>query len=223
MQDHVLIKRGGNLEKVEKHYIKAIEEHKINRTDVRLEVENHLHEPCLFEENLTLKDIFSLVANNRLILKQILPNYYIDEFLVEGARNTPMENDYRFDLILNISWLVIHHPEFDELEMGVDFSGLSTDELTASSLSFIPLNEIIHCPISMDRAIKIYKGQGYPLVEKISHNEKDKCVSTHLGNKSFTLLDVLRGIFEEISFYGNPNERDDISIEVKERLDSLNI
>lgn len=222
MVNHVLIKRGGYLEGVEKHYIKAVEKTQFRRTNITNELESYLYKPCLFEENLTLSDIFCLVSKHIEFFEKIFPEDYIVDFLLEGVQAVSAEDDHRFKYILNLSWLVIHNLDWDELEMSVDFGGLDiNDNLSIFSLSFMPLNTIIHCPISMDRAVKIYKGQGYPLEELVSHNPEEKCVIEHIGNKSFTLFDILHGIFNEISFYGAPEERDMTSIEIKERFDSL--
>jgi hypothetical protein len=95
--------------------------------------------------------------------------------------------------------------EWDEwgAQETVDVSGIGEPDehgLTHYGIDFTPVNQLVHLPVRLRPKMEIRKD-----------NEK-------LGEASatFTLLDVLGEIYWEISFYGDPQSRDEQGAELRE-------
>lgn len=177
--------------------------------DVTDNMPTFLMNECTFENDLTLRDIFDLVEKHQEILSTIIP-YHIQEFISESKSDEAIP-DY------GITALEIYrtndHDNYEgisELLSSICFHGLSNEKELSIGLDFMSVNKIIDLPIIQNTEFKVHGGLGY---------ETGGAAQYDFGNQKFTLMDILYGIFYELSFYGPPIRRDENAQIIRERLD----
>lgn len=177
--------------------------------DVTSDMPSFLFNECTFENDLTLQDIFDLVEKHQELLSIVIP-YHIQEFIAESKSDAEV---FDYDITALEIYRTNDHDNYEgisELLSSIYFHGLSDkSEDGPIALDFFPVNNIIHLPIIQNTEFKIHGGLGY---------KEDGATTYDFGNKKFTLMDILYGIFYELSFYGPPIRRDENVKIIKERL-----
>lgn len=211
----VEIRKGGTL------YYTDWEDGKWTEENVTETINNHLFDLCYFENGLILRDIFNVVESNIDLFKIIMPYEQIDEIIEESKTACSPENNEKQDISLLLGWCVEHEKEFKELAVHTTFDGVTHEDRKEEiegdigngriGLDFLPANHLIDCEIRQNRRFDVCAGIGYGL-------EVSKEPVMRLDCKSFTLLEVIYGIFFELSFHGNPKERDERGNEVVESI-----
>ena len=189
--------------------------------DVSDTINNHLFDPCYFEDKLKLRDVFDLVENNISLFEIMMPCERIGEIITESKTVCSPDNDESQDLSLLLGWSVEHEKEFGELAVHSAFDGVKHEDREQEiegdigngriGLDFIPSNHLIDCEIRQNTRFDVWGGIGYGI-------EVSKEPVIRLDYKGFTLLEVIYGIFFELSFYGCPKERDDKGNELVETI-----
>lgn len=209
MRDNtVKIMRGGNI-LYKTHGLdedgRMIQQDPIDVTD---NMPSFLFNECTFEDNLTLKDVFDLVEKHVEILSIIIP-YHIQEFISESKSDEAVSD---YDITSLEIYRTNDHDIFEdsnELLSSICFHGLSNEKELSIGLDFMPVNKIIHLPITQNTEFKIHGGLGY----------ETGATTYDFGNQKFTLMDIIHGIFYELSFYGPPIRRNENAQIIRERLD----
>lgn len=74
------------------------------------------------------------------------------------------------------------------------------------AIEMSPINKLANLPIRLNNGVTLYRNYD---------NEE------YLGKREFTLMNFLKGIFHELTFYGNPKQRDDMLRTLDERVEEL--
>lgn len=207
----VEIRQGGEIFYIDWEDGKYVERN-VTRT-----INNHLMEPCYFEDGLKLRDIFKLVETNKALFELIIPYGHIEEIIAESKKNCSEDNDESKNMSLLLSWAVEHEKDWKELTSYICFDGAAhTDKIDEDDLSygkygldFLPSNHIINCEIKQNSNFDVWGGMGYKI--KASQEPLIK-----LGERCFTLYEVIHAIFWELTFYGTPDERKEKGDELSE-------
>lgn len=154
-----------------------------------------LRNQCSIDPGVTLADIFDAVERDG-VLKEFLRQYSwcdVDAFHTEAR--TPLTQPMKLPHLEYIQ--ISKYLEFDDAhaqEM-LDVGGVGepyADGQTRYGIDLTPVNEVAHLPVRLNPVAEVRK-DGETIAQ---------------APASFTLLDVLGEIYFEISFYGNPAQRD---------------
>lgn len=170
------------------------------------------------DNNFTLNDLFTFVEKEvdilQLVFNNILGGFSLQKFIDE-IKKEPVDNDKEIDY-LEIYWgaTLTEYENEKESEIYAGIHGIAEKEHTPYSIVFSKLNEIKHCPIKLNTDFVFYKEKIYPLndlsIEKID-----------MGKRSYTLYEFLKSVFFEISYNGEPEERDGQCKELLEKVDDI--
>ena len=201
----VEIRKGGKL------FYTDWEDGKWTEEEVTETINNHLFDPCYFDDGVILRDIFNVVESNIDLFKIIMPYEELDLIIEESKTACSRENNEKQDISLLLGWCVEHEKEFKELAVHTAFDGVThedrEEELEGDigngriGLDFLPANHLIDCEVRQNRRFDVCGGIGYGI-------EESKEPIMRLDFKSFSLMEVLYGIFFELSFHGPPRERE---------------
>jgi hypothetical protein len=191
----------------------------------------YLGEIAKVEEGFTLENLFKIIEKDHsmysLIFHTALGGHDIWEFI----KDIDMQGDKTTDIdYLELAWGCFlssykeltspHGSAFsnwkeinleDEFEFESDFMGRRIDVEknkpydTAIGIGFTHLSTIKHLEIRLNEIVKV--------IDSKYSTGKDKIIFK--GIKEFTIYDLLSSIFREISFYGYPEEKEDVLEEVK--------
>ena len=201
----LIIKPKGQLLKVEWDYKK---QKFIEVEDITNKIGFYLNEITTVDTNITFKDILLLIKNNLSLCKIIIHNY-IDEFLDEGFNKRNKKYNIHKYNSENIEYLELYkYISEDEPQLinYCHFHGIGVELQEAFeyhqkgqrinwSISMSKINNIINIPFKLNNNLKIY-------------NTKWDVITEFKSKTSiFTLYDILYWTIWELSFYGNPTER----------------
>lgn len=162
-----------------------------------------LRNNCIIELGVTLGDIFDAVEKHP-DLKSFISMYsrcHVDEFHKE-AKRPPLHkaDDLKY---LELS----RHFQYDEGQYD-HFNGIGKPNEyghDSYAIEFTPVNEMVHLEVRLNTKCSVQK----------DHTEVET-TETH-----YSLLEVLDGIYFEISFVGSPAERDRQGAELKETMKEI--
>lgn len=167
---------------------------------VEQEVDNeefmfHFYDSICLDKGVTLRDVFLMVKQNLEVCSIAVGCPFLDD-LVDEALATPKKNKDRSGMVgVRLTWCVFIEEEGDEEKSILDhisFHGIGDKEY---ALEFTPINEIVMCPLIMDEEYVVRDGS------------KDEII--HLSTKKkFNLIDLLRGVIDELSYMGPPDIRE---------------
>lgn len=166
---------------------------------------------CEIDPDVTLLDIMNLVDANDL-LKTLISQYSwcgaIDKFHAQVRE--PMRTDEKPLRELQIGWGVVHEEDYD---FHPNFYGIGEeiDGHSTYSVSYTPLYNLADIPVTLDKHFKV--------VSRFKKKTPSKIVLE--GTKNFTLLEVLDGIYDDISFMGGPDENIKFLEEMKEDVERI--
>ena len=165
------------------------------------------------EEGVTLLDIFNVVDKYQDI-KDFIEEYSyvgdIDAFHTEARLpKAKLEKEFVDLSSLRITSVVERWNRTSSVDIRFDFSGVvDSDPETGYSLSLSPLNTYAHCPVILDQQFITY------------FNEQDEYVKER-RDTYYTLLDILDCIYNDISFYGNAEDREAFSESLQQQVDDI--
>ena len=167
----------------------------------------YLSEDVSFD-NITFERFFKLILRNTNVLDIV---FYRS---LGGLGINSFEKDFNSDQTLND--MDIHHLEIswaadlyeEDFAFYTDFSGAPENPMEISySLEFTSLSAYKHLPLHILNDFVLYG--------------KNPSVEILKGKKSMTLYDAINAILYEISFFGNPNDRDESSNNLQEQIESI--
>jgi hypothetical protein len=186
-----------------------------------------LRENCFIDKDVTLIDIFRMVASYKL-LKYFIQSYSwcqaIDEFHEQAEE--PIRNDENDDEKLD--YLEIYHivDSYDsknkiQIDKSTAFHAKGKvkesvlGKLTDGnySISCAPMYELADLPVRLRKKIEIYEPWQKKKFPKILFE----------GESYFTLLEILDAIYWEISFHGGPQEKDKFRDSLKSFKENIDL
>lgn len=202
MRDNTItIKKGGTLEYCTHEYNEEYERRDQVIVDVTDDAHLFLFNECSIEDGATLRDIFTVIDKHIKLFAPIVP-HYVQEFIAESKEPIEGKPAFNNDSQLELYWSNEHdnYEGVNELLSSVSFHAISAKDELPSALDFVPVNHLIDLPIILNTDFKVYGRIGYP--------DKDPTIFD-FGTKTFSLIEIVRAIFYELSFYGPPSRRNE--------------
>ena len=144
--------------------------------------------PVIFDKGATVETIFKLIEKNPCV-KTVL--YYPDEFLAESKEESKAKDingKLRFQWDYIETDLDYFHVNYPKMEVdGIDENG------EAFGIEFLTAADIKHLELTFDNTLHIINEKGKEVVTLHTHP---------------TLFQIIYGLFWEMSFFGNPEQRD---------------
>jgi hypothetical protein len=175
---------------------------------------------CEIEEGVTLRDIFEGVAKLP-DLKDFISQYawcrHIDEFHEDARKMVlKMEPDPEPLDHLEIYWHASTHnyKKKNSIDLSAGFHGIGKPNeqgFTCYSVSYSPMWELANLPVKLNTEVSIYDPK--------MRDGKAKLI--FMGERDFTLLDVLDAIYDDISFMGGPADNAAFLEEMKETTEKI--
>jgi hypothetical protein len=154
----------------------------------------HLYDSICLGNGVTLMDVFLMLRQNIEISSISIGCPFLDD-IIDEALSAPKKNIERSGMAaVLLSWSVFSEKE-DEDNFILDhlsFRGIGDKEYP---LEFVPTNELVMYPLSVDENYIVYDSTDD---DKIYFSTK----------KKFVLIDLIRGIVDELSYMGPPDVRE---------------
>lgn len=187
------------------------------------ELVNFCWDPTFFEGEITLKRLFNLIEPAKdqwesLIQENIKP-------LLEEIKKPPSQNRNNYGLEhLELQWIAESDKfqekktfEFNLHFMGIghakDLKDVPEGEEITYSVEFKPVNEIQDYQVVLNPNVKL------TITDFDSPGHKEE--KTDLGEYVFTLFDIFRGIFWELTFMGPPEQRNEKFQEILDAVEEI--
>jgi len=198
----------------------------------------HLTQECSIEDDVVFKDILMLLESMDIypFLSPLFTHGpWLKGLVDEGLIPNLFDTEAPVDKII-IGWsCALQDDLYDDrsvLESCVNVYGVRNDSDETYALDFTPLYELADCKVILDDKVDIHDERKVTMeprrkyLDSLSDEERGKesyypiMTETH---KSFTLFEILYGLFWEFSFHGGPENREEKLEELKEtmrRIDS---
>ena len=204
MRDNTItVKKGGTLEYCTHEYNEEYDRRDQVIVDVTDNVHRFLFNECSIEDGATLRDLFTVIEEHAELFETIIP-HYVPEFIEESKQPIEGKPAFNNDSQLEVYWSNEHdnYEGVNELLSSVSFHAISAKDELPAALDFVPVNHLIGLPVILNTEFKIYGRIGYS-----DQVESGDCFS--FGTKTFSLIEIVRAIFYELSFYGPPSRRNE--------------
>jgi hypothetical protein len=173
------------------------------RRDVTADLPFFLRALVTLHDQVTLKDVLLLAERHREFLVPLFTEL-LDEFVEEVKRPVATEEECDLDY-LEVRWeCFLQGNRFDLQPVLV---GRNHKDSHVYSVEAVPTNAMGHLPVHLDSRFTIVIDDGAP----------EALVGSGLGmlrefrrevRREFTLHDLFDAVLAEITFHGDPNERD---------------
>lgn len=177
-------------------------------TKVEKKVVSRLRNTCKIDPDVTLRDIFELVASSPELLAFFAEYSWcrsISEFHEQARQPGPQLSGIEYlEIVRHIAISTSNWEGKPDVEMPIDFGGVGKDG-THYSCSLTPMNQIAHLPLRLNLECKMF----------MDH----KLTGTYATG--FSLLDVLDTIYDDISFHGSPKETEEVSRELVTMMEDI--
>lgn len=184
------------------------------------EIPAYLGDVIELGEFVTFSRIFDLIEDHKALFNTIfakdLGNFKIEQFLEEYHQPVSHTPD-RYDLEVHVVCQAHNYQDYRNIEYYVSFHGkgiLKNDRQALEpypiSLSFTPLNELKNKYIRANNAVEIY-----------TYSEGGNIERSVLYEGEIKLFDFFAAILNEISFFGSPDNRNEVSGEIAESAEAL--
>lgn len=153
-------------------------------------------EPVVLHPDLTIQNLLKLVSKNKAI-KNICP--FANEILEESKNSTELNLEgqlcfYWQDLQITDNIPIINYPKMEVCRI---------DNNEIKNLDFLGINNIMNLVIKVDNRLRIVD-ENYKFLYSMSIRP--------------TLMQVVYGLFWELTFFGKPSERRSQLMQIKENL-----
>lgn len=164
--------------------------------DPRVNPLDHLFDTCELASDVTLKDIFLLVERDLDFYNKLFPSCYVSEVIKESKLEAE-ESDISY---LNLSWNMDIF-DGDSSFLNIPYlEGIKDGEEMKFSMSFTSVSKLLHLPVKLQDEGNIY----------ITNSSDCKPQIITIKKVSFTLQQIIYGIFWELTFYVPPKGRDTV-------------
>jgi hypothetical protein len=169
--------------------------------DVSAELMRYLKHPCALESGLLFKDILSLIEPYAPHLSNLLTGGpWLMELLDEGKKQAAPCKDIKH---IEVGWSsqLQDYGDGEELEEYVNVNGAGTDG--PYGLDFCAVNSLVDLEVRLNEEVVLYDWR-----HAAGRLAKNGPPVLYKARKRLTLLDILHGIFWELSFFGGPSTRE---------------
>lgn len=184
------------------------------------EIPAHLGDVVELGELVTFARVFDLIVDNKELFNTIfateLGNYKIEQYLEEYNQAAAFTHDH-YDLEVHPVCQVHDDPDYPAFEYYLSFHGVGilegdtkAEEPYPIGLSFTSLHELKHKYIRINTAVQIY-----------TYSEESSIGQSAVYEGEIKLFDFFGAILNEISFFGDPDDRDEISDEITESAGAM--
>lgn len=167
------------------------------------ELAYHLHSTICFADGVTLRDLLDLVARDTDLFTMLTSCDCLEEILAEAARTEPVLSDM---VALELAWTAeaVQVGASTVLEGTTEFYGLGhrNDQMAVEFASSAALAGL---PVLLNEGFNVMGGE----------NMDATLLAT---TRRFTLLEVVCGIIDELTFLGSPEERNEALNDLRNRL-----
>ena len=193
----------------------------------------YLNDRVVLSEDFTLEDLFNHIEKNKeafdIIFHSVLGHYPLQLWIDEIKKPGSKKDD-------EIEYLEIHrwgeYWDWGNIDLSIGVSGIGKKEDGPSyGIGFTPLNELKHLPLRLNENFEI--GEVIipsrivlffaRLLKKISIpvGKWDNSFNrTYVKGKAEIMVhELISAILNEISFYGNPEERDGKMVELEKDVE----
>lgn len=180
-----------------KTYYKAYQKHK---KEIELNGYILASIPVVFDKEATTEVLFKIIEDNPHLKDSM---FYFDDFNKEFNQ----ESEDTYEGKLNFYWWGI---EVEDKVIDTMIPKMEVDMIDETgerySIEFLSVNKLKNLKINVDPTFNIYDKENKPVYTLISYP---------------TLFHILYGFFWEISFFGNPEDRENKSNELQESLKDI--
>jgi len=162
-----------------------------------------LHDSICFAEGTTLRDLMSLILRDKDLFEIIAACDCLGDLAYElGDKAEPVDEI----AALEVSWsATVSSPgQAPVMDDAVEFCGRGDEGPVA--IEFMPVNRLADLPILLNEALNV-------------RDESDAVVFA--ATRRFSLLAVVRGVLDELTFLGSPAERDEAMSDLRSRLENI--
>ena len=183
----------------------------------------YLNEYPKIEKGFTLGDLMEILKQNEVAVDLLFMAYtrgfvlgaYYQEMQLESLKQdkskiAEIEFGWRTDIENTKEF---GKPKY-ELSEYVNITGRVKDETTNYSLSFVSLNELKDATITLNKNIHY---NYYDLGDKWDEDRKIVDKTFFKGIRNFTLRDIIGAFLNEITFYGYPEQADEMASDLEKR------
>jgi hypothetical protein len=193
----------------------------------------YLNEVVKLSEDITFGDFFKIIEREKDVFDAVFSSHlghcplqlYLDEI-----KKPEVKDD-------EIDYLEIHrygeYWDWGDIDMFIGISGISGKSDITYGIGFTPLNELKHLPLRLNEDFEISEVKIPPrsvmylarLLKKVGIPVgKWDNPSPHVyvkGKVEITVYELISAILNEISFYGDPEKRDDKMDELDRMVDDI--
>lgn len=196
------------------------------------EIINYFQDTIEIGNDVTFGRLFQMIIDNKeffdIFYRGLLEDVYIIDFIEEFSKKPSKKNN---DYTIIISWGSDYYDTTDSIRSFHDFvqmHGVKTNKIYEKNvedfiftLDFTPLNELKNKKIMVSNYFEIVDNSymidyfgNMDINEAADINSK---IAKHFtaDNKEYTVYDIFYCILEHASFYGTPEERDEIKKEIE--------
>jgi hypothetical protein len=180
--------------------------------DVSTQLMDYLCDGCKLEDGLTFKDLLNLVEPYTEQLSMMLTNGpWLKDLIEEGKKPVVDDDDTKIEYLEVCRAAEINrYSNQDELTEYATIHGIGDGGPWA--LGFSPTNSLTAYELRLNEEVSIYDWRSWKPGRESSSKGPPVLATVR---KPFTLLEILYGVFWELSFHGAPADRD-------ARMESLN-
>lgn len=241
MTDHLELRPGGKLIKVFWHYDEEAEEGSFQEEDVTEVAPLYLFTITRLHEDVRLCDVIELVEEHSDFF-QIYMNNWIEEFVEESKKPLPDDFEEKQVEYLELYWHLTVNKEWQRNEETgrtaitghhfPSFHGIGKeDALQRYCVSFSPANELAPLPLRLKDEFLIIDEEGeHKAFMDATKARKDPSAPLDIDATAyshswpattFTLGEIVYGIFWELSWWGSPARRDEKKSEMEGQVERI--
>ena len=184
---------------------------KANKTTNLTEVLPYLCCECELEEGVKFADLLTLVRKDCDTLSYLLTSGpWLKEIVEEGDKPYVKEDDSVGSLEVYWAAEVSDYGDIDELDEYTSIHGLGGAE-GPYALDFSPINTLTKLEVKLNTEYKVY-------------DVREGLANTPIlvaAQKQFRLLDILRGVFWELSFHGSIKNREERKESIQQSMKDI--
>jgi len=166
------------------------------------ELVDFLHDSICFAEGTTLRDLMLLILRNKNLFEIITACDCLGDLAYELGKKPELVDEIA---ALEMSWsaTVSALGQVTVIDDSVEFCGRGDEGPVA--IEFIAVNCLADLPILLNEVFNVRNVEGKELFT---------------ATKRFSLLAVVRGVLNELTFLGTPTERDEVMSELRSRVEN---
>ena len=183
---------------------------------------SYLNEMVELSDDFTLEDLFKILEREHVFMETIftshLGRYPLQLYIDDIKKPRPVKDDEDEDELCCLELKRFgEHWSWGDIDLFIDFSGLSNKTDWSYAVEFSPLNELKHLPLRLNEDFEISEGKTSSWIVRYLFKWwkgtigrwKNPYSYIHVeGKTKFSVYELISTVLYEISFAGEPVERD---------------